>query len=301
MKNEGYHDSQIAEQIGKSIKTVRRMRCINPEHLCVDGTKTRKRHKLLEPYRKPIQELVEHGFRTSQILKKLKEMFPGLNVKRTTLSDFCINLRSELFEDIQLPTVSTIASNRGTILNPYVDKIIAMLAKEELLTVIFAAIKADGYPGSYSLLQQYCFKMKPPIYKAPKAVRKIKRRDLVKAVWSDKTDWGDKNISYIGDHYPVLIEIKGIISEFRAAYSQKEIESVQVWCDKYSQCKFPRICSFIKGINADSDAFYNSMKYTYSNGLLEGCVNKLKAVKRSMFGRASYNLLRVKLLLANQA
>ena len=69
--------------------------------------------------------------------------------------------------------------------------------------------------------------------------------------------------------------------------------------DKYSQCKFPAICSFINGINADADAFYNSMKYKYSNGLLEGSVNKLKAVKRSMYGRASFFLLKAKLLLAN--
>jgi len=65
------------------------------------------------------------------------------------------------------------------------------------------------------------------------------------------------------------------------------------------QCKFPAICSFVNGINDDIDAFYNSMIYQYSNGLLKGFVNKLKAVKRSMYGRASYILLMAKLLLAN--
>jgi len=36
----------------------------------------------------------------------------------------------------------------------------------------------------------------------------------------------------------------------------------------------------------------------YSNGILEGKVNKLKEVKRSMYGRASHSLLRAKMLLA---
>ena len=120
-------------------------------------------------------------------------------------------------------------------------------------------------------------------------------------VWSGKTDLSDKDITYIEDNYPVLCEIRAIIAEFRTAYSQKDIDAVRIWCDKYSQCKFPAIVSFINGINADTDAFYNSMKFEYSNGLLEGSVNKLKAVKRSMYGRASYLLLRAKLLLANFA
>jgi len=267
--------------------------------MCVDGTQTRKSYKLLDPYWEQIQELIERGFQTSQILTKLCEMFPGLNIKRTTLSDFCVKLRTELFEYTQSPTENIPLLSEGSILSPYVDKIRLMLADNKMITVIFAAIKAEGYSGSYSLLQQYCLTIKPLTYRTKKAVRKVKRKVLITAVWSGKTDLSEKDMSYIHDNYPILVEIEGIISEFREAYSNKDIDAVKVWCAKYAQCQFPAICSFINGINADADAFYNSMKFKYSNGLLEGCVNKLKAVKRSMFGRASYSLLRAKLLLAN--
>ena len=74
-------------------------------------------------------------------------------------------------------------------------------------------------------------------------------------------------------------EVKNIISEFRRSYSEKDTDAIKAWCARYLLRKFPAICSFINGINADSEAFYNSMKYRYNNDLLEGSVNKLKAVK----------------------
>ena len=267
--------------------------------MCVDGSQTRKGYKKLDPYRRQIQELVERGFMPSQILKKLQEMIPGVNIKRTTLSDYCVKLRTELFEYTQSPAENVLDLSSDSILSPYTDKISLMLSCDKMITVIFATIKADGYTGSYTLLQQYCQRVKPITYKKKKAFNKVKRKDLVTVAWSGKSDLTEADLKYIEDNYPVFLEIKSVIAEFRTAYSNKDIDAVKQWADKYAQCDFPAICSFINGINADANAFYNSLKYKYSNGLLEGCVNKLKAVKRSMYGRASYALLRAKLLLAN--
>ncbi|WP_407308165.1 transposase [Desulfosporosinus sp. SB140] len=54
--------------------------------------------------------------------------------------------------------------------------------------------------------------------------------------------------------------------------------------------------SFIKGIARDIIAVKNAIKYDYNNGLAEGSVNKLKVVKRIMYGRNSFEMLRKKLL-----
>jgi len=274
---------------------------VNPEHLCVDGTQTRNPRKFLDPYREQIQELLERGFRPTQILRKLQEMYPGVTIKRTTLNDYCVKLRAELFEYTQSPAEDAPALNEGSILFPYAENIKQMLADGKPITVIFAVIKSAGYAGSYSLLQQHCHRIKPATYRAKKMTRKVKRRALVAAAWSGKSGLSEAGIAHIETNYPIYGEIKSIVSEFREAYTNKDIAAVKLWCDRYAQCKFPAICSFIKGINADADAFYNSMIYQYSNGLLEGCVNKLKVAKRSMYGRASCELLRAKLLLANDA
>ncbi|WP_407314585.1 transposase [Desulfosporosinus sp. SB140] len=54
--------------------------------------------------------------------------------------------------------------------------------------------------------------------------------------------------------------------------------------------------SFIKGIARDITAVKNAIKYDYNNVLAEGSVNKLKVVKRIMYGRNSFEMLRKKLL-----
>lgn len=300
MKSEGYNYSQIAKQVGVSCRTVKRLLCVNPEYMCVDGSQIRQSYKILDPYRRQIQELLERGFQTSQILVKLQETYPGIRIKRTTLSDFCVTLRAELFSEAKSTTEDAPALGEGSILFPYTDKISMMLHDNKPLTTIFEAIKAEGYHGSYSLLQQYCLPLKPRISRTRRAVHKVKRRDLTSAVWSGKAALSEQDMQHIETQYPILVEIKSIIAEFRDSYSQKDVDAVKGWCDKYAQCSFPAICSFINGISTDEDAFYNSIKYSYSNGLLEGSVNKLKVVKRSMFGRASYGLLRAKLLLTNR-
>lgn len=299
LKKEGYADSQIADMLSISRRTVRRRLTENPENICVDGTKTRKSHRRLDPFRDQILEMIERGFQPTQILRKLRESHPDISIKRTTLSDFCVNLRAELFDSAQSQAESPKTISDGSILAPHVVKISEMLADNKPVTVIFTTIKADGYSGSYSLLQQYCRSVKPVMYIKKKSMRKVKRRELTTVIWSGGTDLSDQDMSYIEANYPILLEIKGIIAEFRTAYGSKDIEAVKLWADKYSGCDFPAICSFINGISDDTDAFYNSLRYEYSNGLLEGSVNKLKAIKRSMYGRASYLLLRAKLLLNN--
>jgi len=106
-------------------------------------------------------------------------------------------------------------------------------------------------------------------------------------------------LEYIKAQYPTYPQIETIIQEFRTAYTQKDKKAVENWLDKYSDCQFKSILSFINGIHKDACAFYNSLTYEYNNGLLEGSVNKLKAIKRAMYGRASYQLLPAKMLLAN--
>jgi len=54
--------------------------------------------------------------------------------------------------------------------------------------------------------------------------------------------------------------------------------------------------SFINGIERDMEAVRNAIKYEYSNGLAEGCINKLKVIKRIMYGRCSFETLKNKIL-----
>jgi transposase len=58
----------------------------------------------------------------------------------------------------------------------------------------------------------------------------------------------------------------------------------------------PEFKSFAKGIQQDKAAVLAGLTLPWSNGPLEGHVNRLKLLKRSMYGRAKLPLLRARVL-----
>ena len=56
--------------------------------------------------------------------------------------------------------------------------------------------------------------------------------------------------------------------------------------------------TFAKGLQEDQDAVRAALSHEWSNGQVEGQVNRLKTLKRQMFGRAKFDLLRRRFLLA---
>jgi transposase len=56
--------------------------------------------------------------------------------------------------------------------------------------------------------------------------------------------------------------------------------------------------SFATGLCRDLDAVNAGLTLPYSSGPVEGTVNRIKMIKRQMFGRANFDLLRKRVLLA---
>ena len=53
---------------------------------------------------------------------------------------------------------------------------------------------------------------------------------------------------------------------------------------------------FANGIQRDLDAVMNALSLPWSNGQTEGQVNRLKLIKRQMYGRANFDLLRKRVI-----
>jgi transposase len=59
----------------------------------------------------------------------------------------------------------------------------------------------------------------------------------------------------------------------------------------------PDLRSFAAGIRNDQQAVANGLTLPYSSGKVEGTVNKIKMLKRQMYGRAGFGLLRTRVIL----
>ena len=53
---------------------------------------------------------------------------------------------------------------------------------------------------------------------------------------------------------------------------------------------------FVSGIHQDYAAVHAAFTLPWSNGQVEGQVNRLKVIKRQMYGRAKFDLLRQRVL-----
>jgi len=68
------------------------------------------------------------------------------------------------------------------------------------------------------------------------------------------------------------------------------------WLDDAKACGIPAIVNFARTLMIDLQAVRNVVVEPWSNGQTEGQINRLKTLKRAMFGRANVELLRARLL-----
>lgn len=94
----------------------------------------------------------------------------------------------------------------------------------------------------------------------------------------------------------ILSGLRDASLSFREVMSGKSTDALDEWIDKFSRSSFHHISSFATFLLKDIDAIKNAIIYPYSNGLTEGINNKIKAIKRQMYGRAKTDLLATRLV-----
>lgn len=75
-----------------------------------------------------------------------------------------------------------------------------------------------------------------------------------------------------------------------------DVNNLLTWLDTYRNSCIKELKTLAYGICLDIKAVQNAVLFDISNGIVEGFVNKLKVVKRMMYGKASLNLLRKKMV-----
>ena len=79
---------------------------------------------------------------------------------------------------------------------------------------------------------------------------------------------------------------------------ERAAERLDAWLERAARSGVGALKSFASGIRRDYAAVQAGLSVPYSNGVVEGNVNRLKTVKRQMYGRANFDLLRKRVLYA---
>jgi transposase len=75
-------------------------------------------------------------------------------------------------------------------------------------------------------------------------------------------------------------------------------EKLDVWLEEAEACNVAAMRNFAAGLKKDLAAVRAGLTETWSNGPVEGFVNKLKLLKRQGYGRAGFELLKARMLAA---
>lgn len=87
-----------------------------------------------------------------------------------------------------------------------------------------------------------------------------------------------------------------LVQAFMQMIRERTGEQLDTWLSEVQASHIPEFDSFATGIQRDKTAVLAGLTLSWSNGPLEGNINRLKLIKRSMYGRAKFDLLRLRVL-----
>ncbi len=105
-----------------------------------------------------------------------------------------------------------------------------------------------------------------------------------------------ESLQQLREASPDLETAYQLVKEFLQMVRELTGERIEQWLSKVEASHLQAFQPFVTGVQQDKDAVLAGLTLPWSNGPLEGNVNRLKLIKRSMYGQADLNLLKLRVL-----
>jgi transposase len=90
--------------------------------------------------------------------------------------------------------------------------------------------------------------------------------------------------------------MRHLAMRFGGLFRGRSVDKLNAWLADAKQCGIHAMRRFAAKLRLDIDAVRNAILEPWSNGQVEGQINRLKTLKRAMYGRASVALLRARMM-----
>jgi Transposase len=161
-------------------------------------------------------------------------------------------------------------------------------------------LKERGYKGGYGTIRDYVLPFREAGAAPPAVPGPPKARDLASWILTDPDNLNDQDkakLAQARERCPHLDALAGHVTEFAKILTGLHGDQLDGWITAVEADDQPDLHSFVRGIKHDYDAVLNGLTMTWNSGVVEGNVNRLKMLKRQMYGRATFGLLRKRVLL----
>jgi transposase len=167
---------------------------------------------------------------------------------------------------------------------------------------LLTEITARGYQGGATLLRHYLHQFRttahiprPP--RKPPSVRRVVGWIMTDPATMNPAD--QQRLDAILAASPHLNALAGHVRAFAAMMCSLRGRDLESWMTAVDADDQPALRSFVVGLRRDQDAVTAGLTLPYNSAPVEGHVNRLKMLKRQMFGRANPDLLRKRVLHTN--
>lgn len=180
---------------------------------------------------------------------------------------------------------------------------------------LFREAKARGYAGSRAQLERVTTDWRKQLPPAIPARKKTSRPAVVPPPNRQQLSPQQASWLFVIDQVQLTVEQQGQVEQcsqaseelarayrlcqrFAEILRERKAEDLMEWlrCARASQ--IPELQGLAKSMQQDYRAIYAACSQPWSQGQVEGNVNRLKCIKRQLYGRAKFDLLRRRVLLA---
>ncbi|MFJ7271223.1 ISL3 family transposase [Streptomyces sp. NPDC099050] len=159
-------------------------------------------------------------------------------------------------------------------------------------------ITERGYPDGYASVRDYLVAFRPTVgtpAPAPPSVRRV-------TGWLTRhpgtlSEDEHQHLKMILAQCPELEAAHQHIRDFGKILTCRLGNQLPGWIEAVVRDYLPGLNGFARGLNTDFDAVTAGLTLSWSSGGTEGAVNRIKKIKRQLYGRAGFELLRKMILL----
>jgi transposase len=208
------------------------------------------------------------------------------------------------------------SETRQSLLTPYTAEILTRWnAGCREARQLFHALQRQGYPGSYPTVARYVQRLRQVQGLRPRVRRPgrprlrvvagrhppLTTRRATRVVLkqpSKQTADDTQLIAHLKDQHDELATVIDLAQDFAAIVRERQPDRFDSWLARATASAVAPLRRFATGLRADYEAVKAGLCLPWSNGPVEGQINRLKMLKRSMFGRAKIDLLSQRFLRA---
>ena len=192
---------------------------------------------------------------------------------------------------------------RSSKLNPYMDYMTKRWDEGcHNATRIWREIQKLGFDGARRTVGDWATKKRKATSSSDPISEKIVPWSSSRASWllvkqeADLTDEDRQALDRMKQTDGKVAEAYALGQRFVDMVRERQSSALTSWLEDATRSRIEALKQFASGIKQDLAAVTNALSLPWSNGQTEGQVNRLKLIKRQMYGRANFDLLRRRVL-----